>query len=294
MLKLGEKGFTLIEVMTAVAISTVVTATTFPMVLNSMKFNSEVVKNYSYLQMSANIQASLRNKEFYQRVLDKNPNLKSCAGKISNCAKTGSIYRAIPISIYSPKDDSLPVVGPSNSPVFYDQQGVRLTGDSKKAKFYLSAESIPQCKGYCPTDKEPLSLIYKLYIFEKDANLKNWEKRKEIQVVQIIRSNLEADVADKTCGDLPDPKNMAEGKLTKSYARGFSSGRLQCTWHEFPSDRLDLIGPPGFDGGPGAAGTNGAPGRDGCYKNGEYLKICDANGGMGDRCGACATQDWCA
>lgn len=280
----SQSGYSLVEAMMAMAISTIVGLESYSIVLNSQKLEKEINKKFAYTQLLAQIQLDLKDVDFINDVYADNTQLNNCRTRVGNCLKTGSAYRDIPFNIYNRRLGKNPfrVVGTVADPVFYDKDGIlmQFTTPGFQPRFSLFAYAKPVCVGDCPANLSPESMTFIITVQEKDP--KNvWITKRTFEVYQPLRSKQEANTVAVQCG-----LSVQAGQTVYKYSRGFNNGNLLCNWQELPSMRLDKKGDKGDQGRQGVKGRKGSTGKSACILDHVYggVDYCGSASGAASYC----------
>lgn len=260
-----QNGYSLIEVMVALAIAGFITLQNYSLFLNATEAESIFTSQINFVNFAMDLKEKVTDDRYLKKIVANNPNLSTCRKKMNRCSKLtklkdGSLVsQNIGVSFYKFHDSkSTMIVGTPTSPVYYnDKANITNNISSASVRAFSTARAI--CKHQCRTDRPPEIMEYSLSLQRKYN--KNWETIQTLKFIENVNPNpVNPYRAQQSCGMIDSTYHI--------FAQGVRNGRLSCTFEERPESYAGKAGKKG----PDSYGPQGPRGNSVCHRHDELPK----------------------
>lgn len=255
MYSINEKGITLIELMIAAAIISVVSIGAYSNIQRSMYMEKETVEKANILEVSHHTFNFLRDTDFLNMNRALNSEWNNCYNNVASCGKTGSKYSEIKIDLFKKRDNSLTkITGKDNNPVYYGKNG-EIVDTFAESYFSVTSKVIPFCAFQCTSGQKPEAMVYQITVAKRQliGNRKgDFRPFKTFQITEELKAPRQLLHSAFDCG-------KSDATYFK-FSTGSNSGVLNCNWTE---NTASLPAKYKGDKGKDGVGITGATGRKG-------------------------------
>lgn len=254
-----DQGFSLIELMIAIAVGGFITFQSYTLYQNSVEIDRRLEVQQQIAENIAVIEENLTDRKFLIAIEAQNSTLKKCKGRISKCPKTAKgKYSFFPITIIKKRGDKIFAIARGGlNPIYYTNKG-SFSDSAERSAFQIESYAQAACPtNACPSNTSPEAIVYQIKISQKLMD--TWQEIKKFHITEdITPPNMASLGKSQLCGKA-DP-SIAQ----PVFSQGIKRGNLKCSFVETAEQ---YKGSPGSKGDP-TYGPEGPQGKSLCHGTG--------------------------